>query len=580
MSAPDVETSKWHRRTQSGANNEATEQAEYTVPVSHEGPGYDVEVPTVTTRKYAVIMVGLPARGKTFLAQKISRYLAWLGHESAVFNVQRMWRESLGVQCPKASPSSSNLYSDGPSNVTATESPSTQSPQGPTHLAAGDGEVKQFIQADTFFQTFATDGPGKQEYDSAINLCVGKVRSFFGRGGLVAFINDDFVTQAARDDVERRLADVADQVLYIEVVRDDASNSRFEDLKVNNPGEYGAIAGTSEAQSDFAKRIALLKSVYEPVSGDKSFIRVRNGSHISLHDVRGYLPSRMTSFLMHLSPQNKVFCPIYFCRHGQSEYNLEDRLGGNPRLTEKGKDDALALKNFVATIKKANDEEIQRQQAEIAERAANSPSTASAPSCSQNTSMGGSVPHGQQLVRPLQIWTSQLTRTIETARPAETELGIQCLRWRNLNEIHAGVCEHLTYAEVKERYPVIHDFRKKNKYAFRYPEGESYQDLVTRLEPVIMELENADRVVIVVAHQAVLRALLAYFGGSNAEHSVHVEVPHRTVWRCSYDGQGIPTIDEMHLPPNKASEEPGTTPMNFVPTTATGQMVPESPKGP
>ena len=131
---------------------------------------------------------------------------------------------------------------------------------------------------------------------------------------------------------------------------------------------------------------------------------------------------------------------------------------------------------------------------------------------------------------------------------------MQCLQWRYLNEIHAGVCEDMTYAEVKERYPLIHDFRKKNKYAFRYPDGESYQDLVTRLEPLIMELENADRVVVVVAHQAVLRALLAYFGGNNAEHSVHVEVPHRTVWRCSYDEAGIPTIDEMQLPEAPASD--------------------------
>ena len=40
--------------------------------------------------------------------------------------------------------------------------------------------------------------------------------------------------------------------------------------------------------------------------------------------------------------------------------------------------------------------------------------------------------------------------------------------------------------------------------------GESYEDLVARLEPVIMELERQENV-IVVGHQAVLRCLLAYF---------------------------------------------------------------------
>ena len=95
---------------------------------------------------------------------------------------------------------------------------------------------------------------------------------------------------------------------------------------------------------------------------------------------------------------------------------------------------------------------------------------------------------------------------------------------------------------------MIHEFRKKNKYAFRYPEGESYQDLVTRIEPIIMELENADRVVVVVAHQAVLRALLSYFGTASAESSVYVEVPHRTVWRCCFNSFGVPLVDEMTLP--------------------------------
>ena len=46
--------------------------------------------------------------------------------------------------------------------------------------------------------------------------------------------------------------------------------------------------------------------------------------------------------------------------------------------------------------------------------------------------------------------------------------------------------------------------------SYRYPRGESYEDLVARLEPVIMELERQENV-LVIGHQAVLRCLLAYF---------------------------------------------------------------------
>lgn len=48
---------------------------------------------------------------------------------------------------------------------------------------------------------------------------------------------------------------------------------------------------------------------------------------------------------------------------------------------------------------------------------------------------------------------------------------------------------------------------------------QSYQDLVQRLEPVIMELERQENV-LVICHQAVLRCLLAYFLDKSAGATV------------------------------------------------------------
>jgi broad specificity phosphatase PhoE len=73
-----------------------------------------------------------------------------------------------------------------------------------------------------------------------------------------------------------------------------------------------------------------------------------------------------------------------------------------------------------------------------------------------------------------------------------------------------GVCEGLTYEEIQERFPEEFAQRDRDKYHYRYQGGESYQDLVARLEPVIMELERQENVM-VVCHQAVARCLLAYF---------------------------------------------------------------------
>src|SRR5690606_10997016 len=48
----------------------------------------------------AIIMVGKPARGKTFTARRLARYTNWLGYRSRVFNVGTYRRERLGAGQP------------------------------------------------------------------------------------------------------------------------------------------------------------------------------------------------------------------------------------------------------------------------------------------------------------------------------------------------------------------------------------------------------------------------------------------------------------------------------------------------
>jgi len=46
--------------------------------------------------KLIIIMVGLPARGKSYTSNKIKRYLSWLGYNVKIFNVGNYRRELLG----------------------------------------------------------------------------------------------------------------------------------------------------------------------------------------------------------------------------------------------------------------------------------------------------------------------------------------------------------------------------------------------------------------------------------------------------------------------------------------------------
>ena len=74
-----------------------------------------------------------------------------------------------------------------------------------------------------------------------------------------------------------------------------------------------------------------------------------------------------------------------------------------------------------------------------------------------------------------------------------------------------GICDAMTYDQIHAHFPEEFNSRTTNKMSYRYPGGESYTDLLNRLEPVIFEMERATAPLVIVAHQAVLRCLYAYF---------------------------------------------------------------------
>jgi len=237
---------------------------------------------------------------------------------------------------------------------------------------------------------------------------------------------------------------------------------------------------------DFMARITHYEAIYESLDIERdsalSFIKIFNqGDHFEVNHLEGNLQSRIVYYLMNCKVMNNQ--TIYVTRHGESEHNVKGRIGGDTSLTPTGQCYAKALSEYL------------------------------------NAEPQSSKP------APLQVWTSLYRRTIETA--AEIRCPRQ-QRWKALNEIDAGVCEGMTYEEIAATYPQEFAKRDCNKYHYRYPTGESYQDLVARLEPVIMELERQKNVV-VVCHQAVARCLLAYYLDKKHDELPYLKVPLHTV---------------------------------------------------
>lgn len=183
------------------------------------------------------------------------------------------------------------------------------------------------------------------------------------------------------------------------------------------------------------------------------------GRQIVANRVQGYLNSRIMFFLsnLHITPR-----PIWITRHGESQYNVLGRIGGDSKLSPRGSEYSRRLAEF----------------------------------------MKRHYPDEKRLT----VWTSTLRRTSETGQHLEQEL----VQWKQLDEIEAGVCDGMTYEAIAATMPDEYRARAKDKYNYRYPRGESYRDLTHRLEPVIMELMRQKGPVLIISHQATLRVLYAY----------------------------------------------------------------------
>ena len=117
--------------------------------------------------------------------------------------------------------------------------------------------------------------------------------------------------------------------------------------------------------------------------------------------------------------------------------------------------------------------------------------------------------------------------------------------YRNLDEIFAGDCEGMTYKEIETTYNQESVLRKRDKLGYRYPRGESYLDLIARVDPLVHELESYEEPLLVVSHQATLRILYAYLTNRPRADAPKIAIPLHTLIKVTWDGWG--NIHEHHI---------------------------------
>lgn len=395
--------------------------------------------------KIVIVMVGLPARGKSFISQKLWRYLRWLGYTARVFNVGDARRSAFG-------PAPDHSFFD-PSNTEANAA----------RVEAARVTVSRMLQ-------WLTD-----------------------EGGQIGILDATNTTRERRIWVRNECAQHSIRTIYLESICEDQEiiSRNIAASKTHSPDYPNQTE--EEVFADFRKRIRHYESVYETITDSEiSYIQLINvGQKVVANRIHGHLPARLVYYLMNIYIAQR---PIYLTRHGESIFNIEGRIGGDSSLSEAGLDYAGRLSKFM-----------------------------------QSKHPGGLV-----------VYTSTLKRAQETAR----SVGFPFFSWKELDEIDAGVCDGMTYEQIAESMPEEFDARRSDKLRYRYPRGESYQDLIRRVEDIIIELERCREPLLVVGHQAVLRVLYAYLMQKSPDECPHLSIPLHTVIELS--PEGVNYVEQRH----------------------------------
>ncbi|KAJ3315742.1 Fructose-2,6-bisphosphatase [Blyttiomyces sp. JEL0837] len=479
------------------------------------------------TANLAVVMVGLPARGKTYVARKVARYLNWLGHKSEIFNVGNYRRKMAGAN-------QAHAFFD-PNNVE-----NSKIREDIADMALDDMfkwfnelEEQELQEREAAKQlemlgsmSSLSIGPGASP---SLGPKIAVKKSQVG-AARVAIYDATNSTKARRQMILDKCASEEIQVMFVEMICDkqDVVMANIKEVKLSSPDYIGIDPDL--AVKDFIARIQHYERLYETLvetenNGNISFVKIIDvGDKVMVHRVKGYIHSRIVYFLMNLNITPRC---IYFSRHGESVYNVEGKIGGDSYLSPRGVQFAKKLPEL---IKQA---------------------------LGQDTR--------------LTVWTSTLKRTIQTA----SYIPFPQLQWKALDELDSGVCDGLTYEEIEERYPEDFAERDEDKYNYRYKGGESYADLVRRLEPVTLELErhhDPNHSILIIGHQAVLRALYAYFLNYSHDELPYLHIPLHTVVKLELKAYGcieqrfkvdIQAVDTHR--PKGAKHGEGTSPTSAVP---------------
>jgi probable phosphoglycerate mutase len=137
---------------------------------------------------------------------------------------------------------------------------------------------------------------------------------------------------------------------------------------------------------------------------------------------------------------------------------------------------------------------------------------------------------------PTALYSSDLTRTLQTAQPMAHATGLTVVPEPALRERNLGIFEGLTQAEIEPRYAQDYARYVAREPEYVIPSGESLQQLSQRSMEIMERLARrhpGERVAIV-SHGKLLNTFLRQLHGIPLHHPSHFAVPNGSISRVQY----------------------------------------------
>ena len=379
--------------------------------------------------KLCIAMVGLPAMGKSTVAAKIKESLEKDDIKVGIFNNGDVRRR----------------------------------------MVAGNTSHAGFYNPDN------ADAAALRERIAAVSIA--EAKAYLTAEGQIAILDATNVSRKRRETLRQSMA--PHPILFIECINDDPELLALSVARKTRLPEFAHLP-QDEAAKSFFSRIGYYRHIYVPADEADNLVRLDTlNNRIIAERVHSDVPhyGRIRDLLMSDWIKN-----LFLVRHAESEYNLENRVGGDSSLTEKGRRMAWALsRHFIGTP----------------------------------------LPY---------VFTSTLTRTREMAEPLlETRKGTTIHHaFKEFDEIDVGECDGLSYAEMERARPELFAARARNKYNFVYPGGEGYATMAGRVYRGIKKaiyLSGNSEYIMIIGHQAVNRMILSDFLFRRAEDVPYIFIP-------------------------------------------------------